>query len=380
MYNLSPDVVKPGCSLSDIIGQRSERGTLTRDPGEYRAELVSAMAEGKTLSAIVENADGRVISVVNKPIVGGEYWVGTHDDITEQRAAERRTASLTEQEARRAKIDGAIESFRESIQNVLLTVRDSTAAMRSTATELSSLSRDTTRRAADAMNTSSSSSASIGIAASAADEMAESIMEIDRQISRATEVVGSAVVEVEGTNNEIKLLTEAAQKIGDVVKLIQHIAGQTNLLALNATIEAARAGHAGKGFSVVATEVKSLSVQTAKATEEIAAQIHAVQGSTNGAVQAIQRITGRMKEISEHTTSIAASVGQQSAATSEISESVTSAAAGAKALASILEQVTQAVGKASGSAHTVLTASQAVEDAATGLQTKVEEFLQRVAV
>jgi methyl-accepting chemotaxis protein len=193
-------------------------------------------------------------------------------------------------------------------------------------------------------------------------------------------VVGSAVVEVEGTNNEIKLLTEAAQKIGDVVKLIQHIAGQTNLLALNATIEAARAGHAGKGFSVVATEVKSLSVQTAKATEEIAAQIHAVQGSTNGAVQAIQRITGRMKEISEHTTSIAASVGQQSSATSEISESVTSAAAGAKALASILEQVTQAVGKASGSAHTVLTASQAVEDAATGLQTKVEEFLQRVAV
>ena len=205
-------------------------------------------------------------------------------------------------------------------------------------------------------------------------------MEIDQQLSRATEVVGAAVVEVEGTNNEMKVLTEAAQKIGDVVKLIQHIAGQTNLLALNATIEAARAGQAGKGFSVVATEVKSLSVQTAKAIEEIAAQIHAVQGSTSGAVEAIQRITGRMKEISEHTTSIAASVGQQSAATNEISQSVTNAAEGAKAVASILEQVTRAVAKASGSAHTVLTASQTVEDAATGLQTKVEDFLQRVAI
>ena len=119
------------------------------------------------------------------------------------------------------------------------------------------------------------------------------------------------------------MLADAAQKIGDVIKLIQDIAQQTNLLALNATIEAARAGQAGRGFSVVASEVKALSVQTAKATEEIAGQIQAVQTSSGSAVNAIQRITKRMKDINEHTASIAASVGQQSAVTNEISQNVT---------------------------------------------------------
>jgi methyl-accepting chemotaxis protein len=380
MYNLPRDVVKPGCTILDIIQHRVATGSLTREPAEYRAELVSAMAQGKTLSAIVENPDGRVISVINKPIVGGEYWVGTHDDITDRRLAERNSASLAEQEERRAKIDAAIESFRESIESVLKTVRDSTAAMRLTATELSSSSSETSRRAAGAAHASNSASAGVETAVKAAEEMAKSIMEIDRQLSRATNVVSEAVVEAEETNNEIIMLAEVTQKIGDVVKLIQNIAKQTNLLALNATIEAARAGQAGRGFSVVATEVKALSVQTAKATEEIAEQIRAVQGSTSGAVEAIRRITERMKEINEHTSSIATSVGQQNAATGEISQSVAGAAQGAKEVASILEQVNQAVTKASGSADTVLTGSQAVEDAATDLQVKVEDFLRRVAI
>ena len=135
-----------------------------------------------------------------------------------------------------------------------------------------------------------------------------------------------------------------------MVKLIQSIAAQTNLLALNATIEAARAGQAGRGFSVVASEVKALSVQTAKATEEIASQIQAVQASSQGAVEAIQRITLRMKEMNEHTASIAASLGEQSAVT-----------------------------KTSTSAETVFVASQAVQDAARALQTKIEHFLSEVA-
>ena len=255
MYNLSRDFVKPGCTLLEIIQHRVATGSLTRKAEEYRDELVSEMAQGKTISVIVENSDGLVISVVNKPIAGGEYWVGTHDDITERRMAERRSASVAEQENRRATIDAAIQSFRGEIETVLKTVGDSAASMRLTATELSSSSNDTSRRAAGVADKSTTASDSVQTAAGAADEMATSIMEIDQQLFQAKDIVSDAVVEAEQTNRDIVGLAEAAQKIGDVVKLIQSIAGQTNLLALNATIEAARAGEAGRGFSVVATEV-----------------------------------------------------------------------------------------------------------------------------
>ena len=149
------------------------------------------------------------------------------------------------------------------------------------------------------MQASNEASANVETAATAATELSASIAEISEQLTRTTEVVRGAVGEAETTNQQIAALAEAAQKIGDVVKLIRDIAGQTNLLALNATIEAARAGEAGRGFAVVASEVKSLAVQTAKATEEIAAQILAVQGSTAAAVDAIRGIAGRMNEISE---------------------------------------------------------------------------------
>jgi methyl-accepting chemotaxis protein len=140
------------------------------------------------------------------------------------------------------------------------------------------------------MQESHTASESVSAAANAAEEMTKSIVDIDRQLTEASGLVGDAVAEADKTNGEIAMLADAAQKIGDVVKLIQSIAGQTNLLALNATIEAARAGQAGRGFSVVASEVKALSVQTARATEEIAAPIQAVQASSGSTVGAIQRI------------------------------------------------------------------------------------------
>jgi methyl-accepting chemotaxis protein len=155
-----------------------------------------------------------------------------------------------------------------------------------------------------------------------------SITEISRQVGQAAELVGVSVAEARTTNEEITRLTEAAQEIGDVVKLIRHIAGQTNLLALNATIEAARAGELGRGFAVVASEVKSLAVQTAKATEKIASQIAAVQTSTSGAVEAIRRNTGRMQEIDCCTSSVTNSLHEQNNATGEISRNVSSAAEG----------------------------------------------------
>jgi methyl-accepting chemotaxis protein len=210
--------------------------------------------------------------------------------------------------------------------------------------------------------------------------LSKSIAEINRQLLRATEVIGAATNEAQSTNQDISGLAKAAKKIDDVVKLIQSVARQTNLLALNATIEAARAGAAGKGFAVVASEVKALAVQTGRATDDIAAQIAAVQSSTHSAVGAIANIADRMRDIQQFTSAIAVSVDQQSAATQEISGSVLAAAAGTKSVVSVLERVSRAIADMRSSADTVLAASQAVEKAADSLRGNVDGFLRKVAV
>jgi methyl-accepting chemotaxis protein len=380
MYGLSSDLVKPGCALAEVIHERFKTGSLDRNPAEYCAELVAAMAAGETISFVTEAANGLAISVVNRPIPVGGYWIETHDDITERRLAERKSASLAAQEARRKSIDAAIRAFRQNVDVVLKTVTDSAAAMKSTATGLSASSTETSEQAAGAVHASNEASDSVEIAANAASEMSRSIAEINRQLGDASEVVRAATSEAQSTNDEIAGLAHAAQKIGDVVKLIQNVAAQTNLLALNATIEAARAGAAGKGFAVVASEVKSLAVQTAKATEEIAAQIMEVQVSTTGAVEAIRRISGRMQEIEQYTSAIATSVEQQNAATGEISHNVTSAASSTKSVVAVLRRVSAAISNTRSSADTVLTSSQVVEVAADNLLNEVEGFLRKVAV
>ncbi|MGA3311300.1 MAG: PAS-domain containing protein [Xanthobacteraceae bacterium] len=380
MYGLSPDTVKPGMMLVDIIRLRFETGHLHRDPVQYCAELTASMAAGKVVSFVTELPDGRSVSVVNRAIPGGIYWVGTHDDITERRSAERKSALLGEQQARRAVVDEAIVWFRGSVEGVLQTVADSIAAMKSTATALSATSNETTAHTAGAVRTSNEAFGSVEVAATAADELSKSIAEINRQLVRATEVVSAIAMEAQSTNEDIAGLALAAQKIDDVVKLIQSVAGQTNLLALNAAIEAARAGAAGKGFAVVASEVKALAVQTAKATEDIAAQIAAVQSSTQSAVGAIGSITGRMQEIRQFTAAIATSVEQQHAATSEISSNVAAAASGTKSVVSVLQRVSAAIADTHSSADTVLAASLAVEKAADSLRGSVDGFLRKVAV
>jgi methyl-accepting chemotaxis protein len=379
MYGLSADVIKPGVTLIDMIRHRFDKGSLQRDPAQYCNELMRSMAAGETVSFVTETPDGRSIAVVNRPIAGGGYWVGTHDDITERRLGERKSALLEEQEARRAVVDEAIVWFRESVERVLQTVGDSVAAMKSTATKLSATSNETTAHTAGAMDTSNDAVDSVDVAATAAHGLSKSIAEINHQLVRASDVVREAAVEAQSTNQDIAGLAQAAQKIDDVVKLIQSVAGQTNLLALNATIEAARAGTAGKGFAVVAAEVKALAVQTAKATDDIAAQIAAVQGSTRSAVRAIGSITTRMDEIQEFTGAIAAAVEQQHASTSEISNNVAAAATGAKSVASVLRRVTGAIADMHSSADTVLAASQTVEKAADSLRGSIDGFLRKVA-
>jgi len=379
MYRLDPELAKPGALLRELLEQRKRSGTFAGDSDSYMEDTLRRMRASTGLQDIRDMPDGRVISVSSRPMRGGG-WVATHQDITERRRRDQEHDRMAAQEQRRTTIDAAIALFRQRAEAMLQTVGETALAMRSTATTLFAASNKTSQRAEGAVHTSNEASTNVEIAASAANELSASIDEISRQLGQTNNLVGIAVTEASATNDQIGSLANAAQKIGDVVKLIQDVAGQTNLLALNATIEAARAGEAGRGFAVVASEVKSLAVQTAKATEEIAGQIAGVQASTGAAVEAIRRISDRMREINNHTAAVAASVQQQNAATGEISQNVASAAAGTKEIVTALGEVAGAVTEARGSAETVLAASEAVETAAADLRSEVADFLHKVAV
>jgi methyl-accepting chemotaxis protein len=377
MYNLAPELTRPGASLQELIDHRIKVGSFSGDRDKYIADLLNGMAQGKTLTNMREH-DGRFIAIVNRPM-GNGGWVATHEDITDQRRAELERASMRELESRREIMEEAISAFHNRMDNMLQTVSDGADAMQNTAVTLFESSEQASQRAQGALQSSNEASTNVETAATAAGEMSDSINEISQQLARTTEVVRASVHEAETTNDQIAGLAQSAQKIGDVVKLIRDIAGQTNLLALNATIEAARAGEAGRGFAVVASEVKSLAVQTARATEDIAAQILAVQGLTKDAVDAIQVIAGRMREISTFIGAVAASVEQQNAATSEISHNVTSAAQGTNEVVSVLSDVAGAATATRVSAQTVLTTSQSVKNAVGNLRAEVENFLAKVA-
>jgi methyl-accepting chemotaxis protein/PAS domain-containing protein len=378
MYGLSPDVVKPGCSLRELIEHRKATGLFKGDPEKYCREILQSIQLGRTTNWLIEASDGRMVRANNEPMPGGG-WVSTHEDVTEQRRLEAERDEMALQERRRAMLDDAIAIFRQHMNTLLRTVSGSASEMKSTAARLSHASLETSQHAENAVRASSDASSSVKAAAIAADELSNSITEIARQLFHTNDVVRNTVAEARATDGEIAALAATAQKIGDVVKLIQDIAGQTNLLALNATIEAARAGEAGKGFAVVASEVKSLAVQTAKATQDIAGQIQAVQTSTASAVAAIQRIAERMQEIDRYSASVAASVEEQSAATAQISSNVTSAAQGSGMVVSVLGAVSGAATDARASAETVLGASQSVEAAVSALRAEIEEFLRKVA-
>jgi methyl-accepting chemotaxis protein len=379
MYGLAPEDAKPGCSLRDLFSQRVKAGTFAGDPDHYMEDILREVGEGKPIDKTLETRDGHVFAVSNRPMADGG-WVSTHQDVTLQLRAEQERDRITAQEQRRAAIDTALVGFRERVESLLRTVDDNAITMRSTATALFAASNKNSERAEGAVAGSNKASLNVETAASAAEELSTSIGEISQQLGQTNNLVGIAVKEAAATNEQIGGLAQAAQKIGDVVKLIQDVAGQTNLLALNATIEAARAGDAGRGFAVVASEVKSLAVQTGKATEEIAGQIAAVQASTTASVDAIARIADRMRDINQFTAAAAASVLQQSGATGEISKNVASAVRGTKEIIAVLGGVVETATETRRSAETVLSASEAVETAAAHVRAEVEGFLRKVAV
>jgi methyl-accepting chemotaxis protein len=280
--------------------------------------------------------------------------------------------------ARQQTVEASLAAFEADVRGALEALGGASVQMRETSQSMSQTAAQTNDQAKTMASVSEEASTNVQTVAAATEELSGSIAEISRQVTHAADIAGRAVEQTAETDRTVEGLATSAGRIGEVVKLISDIAGQTNLLALNATIEAARAGEAGKGFAVVASEVKSLANQTAKATDEIAAQITAVQDVTKEAVEAIKRIGGTIGEVSAVATSIASSVEEQGAATKEIAQHTQHAARRTKEVSQTVAGVTAAGSATGAAAQAVKSAAEALGTQAEHLRARVDDFLGKI--
>ena len=331
-----------------------------------------ALAEGDLSVAVPHDGRDELSAMADAVEVFKQHAVTTRKLEAEQRKSQE------QRDARHDIVEGHIRRFDDKIGVLLQGLGSASRQMSAVATAMASAADEASHQATAVASASGEATESVRSVAAAAEEISVTVAEISHQITQSSNIAGRAVVEAERTDAIVRGLADAASKIGEVVQLIQAIAGQTNLLALNATIEAARAGEAGRGFAVVASEVKALATQTGKATEEIAAQIAAIQGATREAVQAIQAIGTTIGDISRISISIAAAMDQQGATTAEIARSTLHAAGGTQQVSRSIEVVSEATAKTGAAADEVLQAATDLNGKADELRAEVDQFLGQI--
>jgi methyl-accepting chemotaxis protein len=302
--------------------------------------------------------------------------------VSEQKAHEEVEAKIQQEQIaarqRKAEMVKLADSFEAAVGEIIETVSSASTELEASAGTLTATAERSQELTTMVAAASEEASTNVQSVASATEELSSSVNEISRQVQESARMSGEAVDQARATNDRVSELSKAATRIGDVVELINTIAGQTNLLALNATIEAARAGEAGRGFAVVASEVKALAEQTAKATGEIGQQIAGIQNATQESVSAIKQISGTIERLSEISSTIAAAVEEQGAATQEISRNVQQAAMGTQQVSSNIADVQRGTSETGSASSQVLSAAQSLSGDSNRLKLEVGKFLDTV--
>jgi methyl-accepting chemotaxis protein len=297
---------------------------------------------------------------------------------TERMRGEQQKAERTATEQRKQEMHKLANAFEGAVGEIVDTVSSASTELEASASTLTVTAERAQQLATAVAAASEEATTNVQSVASATEELSSSVNEISRQVQQSARMANDAVDQARKTNDRVSELSKAAARIGDVVELINTIAGQTNLLALNATIEAARAGEAGRGFAVVASEVKALAEQTAKATGEIGQQISGIQAATHESVGAIKEISGTIEKLSEISQTIAAAVEEQGAATQEISRNVQQAAQGTHEVSSNISDVQRGAGETGSASSQVLSAAQSLSRDSSRLKLEVSKFLDTV--